>query len=189
MLFQGQEFAASAPFLFFADHAVGLADAVRKGRVEFLAQFPGLATPEVRARLADPADPATFERCKLDLAERGRHVEAHRLHTDLLQVRRDDGVFGSRPHRHVEGAVLGPDAFVLRFFGGSGDDRLLLVNLGPDLHLPEAPEPLLGPPEGRAWRLMWSSEDACYGGSGIGPVEHDRGWSLPGEAAVALGPA
>jgi maltooligosyltrehalose trehalohydrolase len=32
--------------------------------------------------------------------------------------------------------VLGPEAFVLRFFGAHNDDRLLVVNLGSDLHLP-----------------------------------------------------
>jgi maltooligosyltrehalose trehalohydrolase len=192
MLFQGQEFAASAPFLFFADHVGHLAGAVRKGRGEFLAQFSGLATPALQACLADPGDPATFERCRLDHTERARHADASRLHGDLLRLRREDGVFGSRPQRHVDGAVLGPDAFVLRFFGDqpqNADDRLLLVNLGRELHLPEALEPLLAPPGDRTWQVMWSSEDARYGGCGIGPVEHDGGWTIPGEAAIALGPA
>jgi maltooligosyltrehalose trehalohydrolase len=189
MLFQGQEFAASAPFLFFADHVPPLAGAIRTGRVKFLSQFPGLSTPEVQACLADPGDPMTFQRCKLDLAQRVQHAAAYRLHTDLLRLRREDGVFGSRPHRHVDGAVLGPDAFVLRFFGGSSQDRLLLVNLGRELRLSEAPEPLLAPPERGAWHLAWSSEDPRYGGSGIGPVEDDGGWLIPGEAAVAMGPA
>ena len=39
----------------------------------------------------------------------------------------------------MDGAVLGAEAFVLRFFGEDGDDRLLLVNLGVDLHLDPAP--------------------------------------------------
>jgi maltooligosyltrehalose trehalohydrolase len=192
MLFQGQEFAASAPFLFFADHVEHLAGAVRDGRRQFLAQFPGLATPALQACLPDPGDPATFERCRLDHTERTRHADAYRLHTDLLRLRREDGVFGSRPQRHVDGAVLGPDAFVLRFFGDqpqNADDRLLLVNLGRERHLPEALEPLLAPPGDRTWQVMWSSEDARYGGYGIGPVEHDGGWTIPGEAAIAMGPA
>ena len=40
MLFQGQEFAASSPFLFFADHVPELAALVREGRSTFLHQFP-----------------------------------------------------------------------------------------------------------------------------------------------------
>jgi maltooligosyltrehalose trehalohydrolase len=189
MLFQGQEFAASAPFLFFADHGPDLAGAIKRGRAQFLAQFPGLATEELRARVADPAAPATFERCKLDLGERRRHATAYDLCKDLLRLRREDGVLGAGPARSVDGAVLGPEAFVLRFFGADGDDRLLLVNLGGDLMLREAPEPLLAPPAGRGWAVRWSSEDARYGGSGIGPVEGDHGWRIPGEAAVALAPA
>jgi hypothetical protein len=60
MLFMGQEFAASARFLYFADHGPELAAKVHAGRKEFLAQFPSLATPEMQARIPDPADPATF---------------------------------------------------------------------------------------------------------------------------------
>ena len=55
MLFQGQEFAASSPFYYFADHDAELARLVRRGRMEFLVQFRSLATPEMLACLADPA--------------------------------------------------------------------------------------------------------------------------------------
>jgi maltooligosyltrehalose trehalohydrolase len=189
MLFQGQEFAASAPFLYFADHVPDLATAVRKGRAQFLRQFPGIASDEMQACLADPGSRETFERCKLDLGERARHAETYRLTEDLLRLRRDDGVLGSPRRRTVDGAVLGDDAFLLRFFGDGGDDRLLLVNLGRDLILSEAPEPLLAPPEHHAWRVLLSTESARYGGCGIGPVESDGGWRLPGEAAVLLAPA
>ena len=49
MLFQGQEFAASSPFLFFADHDAELAQLVRKGRAKFLQQFPSIALPEMQS--------------------------------------------------------------------------------------------------------------------------------------------
>ena len=67
MLFQGQEFAASTPFLYFADVGPELAEAVRKGRAEFLRQFPSFIDYEARGLVDDPSDPVTFERCKLDL--------------------------------------------------------------------------------------------------------------------------
>ena len=188
MLFQGQEFAASTPFLFFADHVPDLARAVKRGREQFLGQFPGLATADVQAGLADPADAATFERCRLDFDERTRHARAYDLCKDLLRLRREDGVFGTHATRSVDGAILGPEAFVLRFFGDDHDDRLLLVNLGHDLIMTVSPEPLLAPPADRTWRVLWSSEDARYGGSGIGAVEDEDGWRIPGEAAVALAP-
>jgi maltooligosyltrehalose trehalohydrolase len=188
MLLQGQEFAASTPFLFFSDHKPELAAAVRKGRAEFLAQFPSVATPQIQERLADPAARTTFERCRLDFGERERHPAAYALHRDLLRLRREDPLFGRlRPHA-LDGAVLGPDAFVLRYFGENAADRLLLVNLGRDLNLDIAPEPLLAPPAEREWRIAWSSEDPTYGGTGTAPVETDDGWHIPGNAAVVLTP-
>src|SRR4051794_3262708 len=54
MLFQGQEFAASTPFLYFADHRDDLVESVRKGRAKFLTQFPSITDPEIRRRLAHP---------------------------------------------------------------------------------------------------------------------------------------
>lgn len=186
MLFQGQEFAASSPFLFFADHKPELALRVQQGRLEFVSQFPSLAGPEIQGLLADPADPATFERCKLDLAERKRHGATLRLHRDLLRLRREDPVFGVRPRGTVDGAVLGPEALVLRFFSVTSGDRLLVVNLGRDLRLEPLPEPLLAPPEGQCWQALWHSEDPSYGGGGIYPFETDEGWRIPGQAAIAI---
>lgn len=188
MLFQGQEFATSSPFLFFADHNPELARLVFQGRNKFLAQFPSLAQPEMQALLANPSDPRTFERCKLDLAERERHAGIYALHHDLLKLRREDPAFHAQRHRGVDGAVLGPQAFVLRYFVEENADRLLLVNLGHDLHLNPAPEPLLAPPAGQRWKSLWSSENPRYGGCGTGPLEGEDGWHIPGEAAVALVP-
>ena len=188
MLFQGQEFAASSPFLFFADHSSELNRQIREGRAEFLAQFPSLATPEVQKQFADPGDPATFERSKLNHGERETHREIYHLHRDLLKLRGNDPVFQAQRRRGLDGAVLSPGAFVLRFFGDDGDDRLLLVNLGIDLHLDPAPEPLLAPPADRAWINLWSSENPRYGGIGTPELDTEQNWRIPGYAAVVLKP-
>ncbi len=188
MLFQGQEFASTRPFLFFADHNPELAKLVRKGRREFLAQFHSLAAPEWADILADPANPETFARCKIDWSERERHAEVHALHADALRLRREEPVFRAQQPGGTDGAVLGTQAFVLRFFGADGEDRLLLVNLGCDLHLAVAPEPLLAPPEGKRWEVQWSTEDPRYGGGSTPPVERDEGWHLPGETTMVLRP-
>jgi maltooligosyltrehalose trehalohydrolase len=203
MLFQGQEFAASSPFLFFADHNADLNKLICKGRAEFLAQFRSLATQEMQGRFANPGDPATFERCKLDHSERETHREVYELHRDLLTLRREEPVFRAQKRHGLDGAVLSPQAFVLRFFGDDGDDRLLLVNLGVDLHLDPAPEPLLAPPADSGWTAQWSSEDPKYGGSGTAPLDSHSGWDIqpkgpavvtednwriPGHAAVLMKP-
>jgi maltooligosyltrehalose trehalohydrolase len=191
MLFQGQEFGASNPFLFFADHGAELATQIRHGRAEFLAQFRSLATPEMQERFADPGDPATFDRCKLDHSERGTHREIYHLHRDLLKLRREEPVLRAQKRHCVDGAVLSPGAFVLRFFGDeddAGEHRLLILNLGVDLHLDPAPEPLLAPPADSEWSTLWSSEDPKYGGIGTPALDSDDNWRIPGHAAVFLKP-
>ncbi|WP_046862640.1 malto-oligosyltrehalose trehalohydrolase [Microvirga massiliensis] len=186
MLFQGQEFWASTPFLYFADHKPELGRLVRKGREEFLSQFPNIASEEMSEHLADPRSPETFESCRLDWAEFDRNVEAVALHRDLLKLRRDHSAFARQRPGALDGAVLGSEAFVLRFFGDAGDDRLLLVNLGLDLDLRSIPDPLVAPPEDRLWYVLWSSEHPSYGGSGTPPIETESGWHLPGHAAVVM---
>ncbi|WP_374089653.1 malto-oligosyltrehalose trehalohydrolase [Methylomicrobium lacus] len=190
MLFQGQEFAATSPFFYFADHKAEIAHWVARGRAESLAQFRALATPEMQARLPDPGDPQTFTHSKLNLNERNLHKEAYALHCDLLRLRRNDPAFQvSRQSHRIDGAVLSPDAWVIRFFGENpGDDRLLLVNLSRDLHLVPAPEPLLAPPKGCVWDAMWFSDDPRYGGMGMPPWPLQGNWYLQGESAVVLHP-
>jgi maltooligosyltrehalose trehalohydrolase len=185
MLFQGQEFAASAPFLYFADHEPELAEKVVEGRRKFLSQFASMASVDTDPFIADPGDKNTFMRCKLDWSERKKHSGTYQLHCDLLRLRKEDAVFNNP--RAVDGAVLAHEAFLLRFFGANDDDRLLIVNLGTDLHLLPAPEPLLAPPENCVWNLLWSSEEPAYGGSGTPPFSEEN-FKIPGHAALVLKP-
>ena len=188
MLFQGQEMAASAPFLYFADHNPELAKNVREGRAAFVAQFPSLASPEVQAALPPPQDPSTFERCKLDWRERVTHAHAYSLHRDLLRLRREAPFTRQSPHG-VDGAVLAEEAFVLRFFSDTAaDERLLVVNFGPDLVAGSLAEPLVAPPARSTWGVRWSSEHPEYGGAGTPQVVSSSGWRIPGHAAIVLGP-
>jgi maltooligosyltrehalose trehalohydrolase len=187
LLFQGQEFAAGAPFVFFADHEPELAAQVKEGRFAFLSQFPSLSSDRMRARLPDPTDPAVFESCRLDFSERERHHEAYALHCDLLKLRREDPVFRAQRPGGVDGAVLGSQLFALRFFAERDqDDRLLLANFGIDTHLNPVPEPLLASPRNRQWRVAWSSEDPRYGGLGALPSETAESWFIPSQGAFVL---
>ena len=67
-------------------------------------------------------------------------------------------------------------------------DRLLVVNLGPDLVLQIAPEPLLAPPAGGRWTTLWSSEDPAYAGMGSTEPETQAGWRRTGRCASLLAP-
>jgi maltooligosyltrehalose trehalohydrolase len=204
MLFQGQEFSASSPFLYFADLDPEVGAMVRKGRAEFLTQFPSLADYAGKSELDDPTSRATFERSVLDLGERTTHAAAYALHQDLLRLRRENVAFRKQRAGGVDGAVLSNHAFALRFFTDDHlDDRLLLVNLGPDLSRLSFAEPLLAPPAPTLdWVVEWSSEDPAYGGGGVTPfwtVDHvDHGaadqaagtrYLLPSESALVLGPS
>jgi maltooligosyltrehalose trehalohydrolase len=189
MLFQGQEFAASTPFLYFADHKPDLAALVAKGRGEFLSQFPSIASEDIAALIPNPENEQTFLRCKLDFADREKHADVLRLHRDLLRLRREDALLGKSPRGSFDGAVLGPSAMVFRFFGRAQNDRLLVINLGPHLHLDPAPEPLLAPPLNCLWEMKWSSEEPAYGGGGTPGIDTEDNWKVPAECAVLLTPA
>ena len=192
MLFQGQEWAASNPFLYFVNHNKDLAPLIKKGRAKELMQFPSVATDAMQAALRDPSDIKTFNDSKLDHAERTKpgHAEMYRLHKDLLALRRNEPTFRRVQKRgDIDGAVLGPEAFVLRYFGENGDDRLVLINLGRDLPLNPAPEPLLAPPVGQRWSVLLATEDPVYGGNGAPhPDAEDEGWYLYGRSAYVLRP-
>ncbi|HEX3597564.1 MAG TPA: malto-oligosyltrehalose trehalohydrolase [Polyangiaceae bacterium] len=186
MLFQGQEFDASTPFLFFADHTAELAALGAAGRAEMLVQFPSIRDDAVRRHLTNPAAADTFERCKLDPAERVKNKHALALVRSCLALRKTDRVFRSQRADRMHGAVLGAEAFLLRFMGDGGDDRLLLVNLGRDLDVRHQAEPLIAPPAGCKWTPLLSSEAPEFGGGGTPPLDAYEHLRLHGHSALLL---
>lgn len=186
MLFQGQEFGSSAPFLYFADHNPELAEKVESGRREFLMQFRSIAAREMQRRLPAPHDPETFRRCKLDHGDIERNPDIVRLHRDLIRLRRTEAAFAEPESGRVDGAVLSPECFLLRHLREDPEqDRLLIVNLGREMHFMPMPEPLLAAPTGHRWQILWSSESPEYGGNGTPDLE-ENDWRIPGRAALVL---
>jgi len=189
MLFHGQEFGATTPYLFFADHHAELAKLVHKGRKEFLSQFPSIATEESQAAIDDPAKEETFRKCRLDFSERRKNEPIYRMHKDLLRLRREEPALVPRDKPWFDGAVLNEHAFLLRYSGEKpADDRLLLINLGTERRIDPQPEPLLAAPLGMKWAVRWSSEELAYGGSGTPDLDLLGDWKLLGEAALWLAP-
>ena len=185
MLFQGQECAASSPFLYFADHQT-LRHPIDSGRREFLSQFPSVQDPDVQLALPRAVDEESFNRSKVDLRERRRHDDWYALHRDLIHLRRADPVIQHAAEERPDGAVIADRAFVVRYRGGARGDRLLVVNLGCDLDLRPVPEPLLAPPIGSRWVLEWSSASPKYGGGGLAPLDLHTCPHIPGETTVFL---
>ncbi|MEI9954367.1 MAG: malto-oligosyltrehalose trehalohydrolase [Pseudomonadota bacterium] len=187
MLFQGQEFAASCPFLFFTDLPEELARTADRDRRKFLSQFPAAASDEGQRHLTRFSAEETFERSKLDWSEVERHAPVYRLHRDLLRLRAQDPAIRQRRTDLMHGSVLAERALALRFFCADGD-RLLITNLGIDRELVPVAEPLLAPPEGYTWQVAWCSEEFEYGGAGFGAPWEDGRFVLPARSTLLFKP-
>jgi maltooligosyltrehalose trehalohydrolase len=86
MLFQGEEWGARTPFLYFTDHDdPDLGKAVTEGRRREFASFGWDPTD-----VPDPQDPETFRRSKLDWDERSQpeHADILDWHRRLIALRR-----------------------------------------------------------------------------------------------------
>ncbi len=89
LIFMGEEFGAATPFQFFCDFSGDLARAVTDGRRNEFAHFSQFSSPEMRSRIPDPNDEATFQRSKLDWCSRKQHEHAKwlDLYRGLLKIR------------------------------------------------------------------------------------------------------
>jgi maltooligosyltrehalose trehalohydrolase len=189
MLFMGQEFGASTPFTFFADHTEKLSQLVHAGRREFISQFRAYAETTLQALIPDPHAERTFLDSKLDWSECDRNGAVLGLHRDLLRLRATDPVISRQDVDAIDGATLSEHCFVLRWFDADNGDRLLIVNLGGDSGSGSIAEPLLAPPRGSGWQVLWNSEAPQYGGLGWFEPVADQGrgaWRLQAQCAVLL---
>jgi len=173
MLFMGEEFAASTPFLYFCDFGPELAQAVAEGRRREFARFAGFSDDQARSRIPDPGSPATFEGSKLRWAERdvGAHRERLDLVRRLLELRRR--YLAPRLRGARAGARLEILNGVLRVEWTLGDGaRLrLLAHFGATA---ATVPPLLG-------------GEVVYA-DGIGPADGERVRIEPGAVHVLLAP-
>jgi maltooligosyltrehalose trehalohydrolase len=169
ILFMGQEWAASSPFQFFTDHEPDLGAKIVEGRRLEFARFLAFSDPLVRAQIPDPQAESTFLRSRLRWEERqqGEHARVLALYQALLALRRTDPVLRAAGRTALEASADG-DLLVVRRWHRA-DQRLLLVNLGPE------PLPAGKPPPGRP--LLFRSD------GGAGPLADD----LPPFTAVILG--
>jgi malto-oligosyltrehalose trehalohydrolase len=89
MLFMGEEFGATSPFLFFCDFHGELATAVREGRRREFSAFERFADARARESIPDPNDERTFLDSKLrwESLDDPVHAQWLRHYRDLLQAR------------------------------------------------------------------------------------------------------
>lgn len=97
LLFMGQEWAASSPFLFFSDHEGELGEAVRRGRREEFRSFAAFADAHARDAIPDPQAADTFRLSKLrwDEVGQGDHARVLSVYRALLALRRSDEVLSA----------------------------------------------------------------------------------------------
>jgi len=84
LLFMGEEFGASTPFLFFCDFEPDLASKAREGRRVEFARFAQFGSTEAQAKIPDPNAEETFLRSKLDWA-----AVQSQIHSDWLKFYRE----------------------------------------------------------------------------------------------------
>jgi maltooligosyltrehalose trehalohydrolase len=111
LLFMGQEWAASTPFLYFTDLEPDLGRLVTEGRRREFADFPGFSDPAARERIPDPQAPSTFEASRLRWEEREQpaHARVLALYRTLLALRLEHpGALGASDD--VAGVAFAPDA-------------------------------------------------------------------------------
>jgi maltooligosyltrehalose trehalohydrolase len=133
MLFMGEEWGATAPFLFFTGFKdPELAKAVREGRRKEFAHFKAFQDEEARERIPDPNDPATFERSRPDPTEAQRppHDAILAHHKALLAIRHAE-IIPRLAGAKAEGAEpVGEAAVVARWRMGDGALLTIATNLG-----------------------------------------------------------
>ena len=193
LLFQGQEWGARRPFRFFADHRPDLQIQVHHGRRLFLSQYTRqwrLTGPAASDAIGRDA----FEESRLGAPAGSGAQGIQRMYRDLLALRRNDPGLGQHASR-IAGATAGDRTLIVRFLGADpAADRLMVVNLAPDLNLAPLPQPLIAPPAGFEWSLLWCSQDLPVrrqrrgrphaAGRGDGHrARHDR---LPPGASLAM---
>lgn len=126
MVFMGEEWAASTPFQFFSSHREPhLADATREGRRTEFADHGW--DPDT---VPDPQDPATFERSKLNWAERdaAQHARMLALYRDLIALRRTESDLGDFWLDHMDVDFDEDARWIVLYRGGLA----IACNLGPD---------------------------------------------------------
>ena len=174
MLFMGQEWAASTPFLYFTDHYDELGRGVTEGRRKEFADFSDFRDPKKRARIPDPQALTTFTNSKLIWTEleQSPHAETLRLYSDFLRFRR------TRVKERGRGcwlvAQVSRRAIALRYRRPKQGDILILAQLLANETILEPTYELVRPAHGRTWRFEISSNEPIYGGERTGLFDPEK---------------
>jgi malto-oligosyltrehalose trehalohydrolase len=172
LLFMGQEWAASTPFLFFSDFGEELGRAVTEGRRREFAAWPAFSDPATRARIPDPQDPRTLRASALRWEERAEppHAALLAFHRELLALRAAVIVPRLASGAHGEDhELLAETALRVRWRFGDGARLTLIANLGG--------EPAAAEYAADGMRVLALGDVPAHGGAGTLPP-WSAGWFL-----------
>jgi maltooligosyltrehalose trehalohydrolase len=129
LLFMGQEWAASTPFLFFTDHNKRLGQRVTEGRRNEFKSFSAFSDPDARRRIPDPQAVSTFQSSKLIWEEGNRepHASIRRLYQALLHLRRTEPALRATDRTGFEVLALDESAMLLLRQGSSSAPLLIII--------------------------------------------------------------
>lgn len=178
LLFQGQEFHASAPFLYFTDHNAELGRLVTEGRRREFADFSTFADAAIRERIPDPQSPATFDASRLDLreAEIGLGALCQDFYREVIALREAHPTLQRARRTRMPVRAQAQGRAVVISLGGPGERAVIAANFGGD------DERLTVPSEGL--RMALHSAEPRFGGNGIGPRLEDGAMWLPAHCAA-----
>lgn len=168
MLWMGQEWAATTPFLYFTDHPEELGRLVTQGRREEFKAFSAFRDAAARERIPDPQAPETFERSKLDWVQSRRepHAGALQLYREMLALRRGSAALRNRSRDGFAVAQVDHRGLVVRRDAANGREAVLVaVCFGADMEVGLRGQTTAAPAGGR-WRLVSATEEERFGGSG-----------------------
>ncbi|MGC4191811.1 MAG: malto-oligosyltrehalose trehalohydrolase [Thermomicrobiales bacterium] len=168
LLFMGQEFAASTPFLYFTDHPDELGRLVTQGRREEFSGFRAFHDPSLRETIPDPQAESTFLASRLDLTERALNAGIYELYRALLAFRKQDEVLCHNERSHTRATALTAQLLGIHRWWGN-EHRLVLANLGPAVDLPVFGNPALAAVRSRSWHRIFSTAEPRLGGNGRHP--------------------
>jgi maltooligosyltrehalose trehalohydrolase len=176
MLFMGQEWAASTPFIFFTDHNEDLGKLVTAGRHDEFKGFAAFRSEAARDKIPDPQSPKSFTDSKLvwDELRDEKKSQTLELYRKCLHLRQQEAVFrpASRQTWYVTALEMGAGA--LRYKGPEAD-WLILFDLEGGHSGPISDEWICKPRTEAGWTVVLSTNEKQFGGTGSCAYEAANG--------------
>jgi maltooligosyltrehalose trehalohydrolase len=164
LLFMGQEWAASSPFLYFTDHPEELGRLVTEGRRREFRHFRSFADPEAREAIPDPQGESTFARSRLDWdeIEAEPHASTLRLYRSLLALRRTEPSLGYAGPGSFRAFALGETTLLIRQDAAVGPSLLGVIQMQGSARADLAGHPALDGLDARRCQVVLTTEDPPF---------------------------